>query len=270
MPHACRRQDVRFSDDDVDEVLDAARKLGVTRLAIKSTGAGDWSRASTLAARHAGVLAPSYGVHPWAVSAQPEDWADRLSLRLQQEPRAGVGEVGPAVLGLCLGGMGTPRPQQDVAKARPRCCRYSSACVWVATRRANWCLWCGCWEAPAWERRRPATPARTTTASRLRPDAVWAGQIAPGVGSHPIRAPVGCIQGTAQDRAATRPHPVGESMHVRRRGLPDRCVQGGLCGPCCGAAPCAPPPPLFNNPPPFLSLAGRFIASGRTVGCWKS
>jgi TatD DNase family protein len=37
---------------------------------------------------------PSFGVHPWYVKEQPEDWLAVLETYLQRFPKAGIGEIG--------------------------------------------------------------------------------------------------------------------------------------------------------------------------------
>jgi len=53
----------------------------------------DWDDVAALAERFDWVI-PSYGVHPWDVAARPDDWQLKFIHRLENDPRAAVGEIG--------------------------------------------------------------------------------------------------------------------------------------------------------------------------------
>jgi TatD DNase family protein len=67
--------------------------LGVRGVVVAGSGVGDWSAVADLADRYDWVL-PSFGVHPWYVQEQPQDWLTQLEAMLQRYPQAGVGEMG--------------------------------------------------------------------------------------------------------------------------------------------------------------------------------
>ena len=53
----------------------------------------DWDDVVALAARFDWVI-PSFGIHPWDVSARPDDWQLKFIHYLETHPRAHVGEIG--------------------------------------------------------------------------------------------------------------------------------------------------------------------------------
>jgi TatD DNase family protein len=53
----------------------------------------DWTAAARLRVRLPWVRV-SYGLHPWFISRRPPDWNERLSAALEEDPTAGVGEIG--------------------------------------------------------------------------------------------------------------------------------------------------------------------------------
>lgn len=84
-----------------DDRLDAQREsiaamvpgIGLQRAVVAGSGVEDWEQVATLAAQHAWVQ-PSFGVHPWYVKEQPQDWLATLESYLLRFPNAGVGEIG--------------------------------------------------------------------------------------------------------------------------------------------------------------------------------
>lgn len=67
--------------------------LGLRRAVVDGSGVEDWDSVADLAKKAPWVL-PSFGVHPWYVKEQPDDWLDLLRAKLLEFPGAGVGEIG--------------------------------------------------------------------------------------------------------------------------------------------------------------------------------
>jgi TatD DNase family protein len=85
-------QDERL-DAHRDQAIAEARSVGLVKAVVAGSGVHDWPAVAALAHRHDCVL-PSFGVHPWYVHEQPEDWAQTLLGYLQSNPHAAVGEIG--------------------------------------------------------------------------------------------------------------------------------------------------------------------------------
>ena len=85
-------QDLRIQDD-LEEIMDTARKEGVSCMHVNGTHPGDWSRVEALTFRFPGVM-PSFGLHPWKVNGIAEGWEAELEAYLLRHPIAGVGEIG--------------------------------------------------------------------------------------------------------------------------------------------------------------------------------
>lgn len=85
-------QDERLSSR-LEEVLATTRALGITRLVVNGTHPGDWESVARLASQVPEVI-PCYGLHPWKVGSEPDEWLGELERRLQADPGAGVGEIG--------------------------------------------------------------------------------------------------------------------------------------------------------------------------------
>ena len=77
----------------LDRILADLTATGVRRVVANGASEADWPDVSSLAAAHAIVL-PSYGLHPWDVGNRTPDWQENLLVRLDADPRAGVGEIG--------------------------------------------------------------------------------------------------------------------------------------------------------------------------------
>ena len=76
-----------------DDVVGSIESIGLAKAVVAGSGTDDWPEVAALARTHSWVL-PSFGVHPWYVSEQPEDWMSQLQTWLQEFPNAGVGEIG--------------------------------------------------------------------------------------------------------------------------------------------------------------------------------
>ena len=88
-------QDTRL-DGRRESVLRAAAAAGVTGLCTCGTSPDDWDGVARLAAAAASPIAihPAFGVHPWFCGSLPDDWLERLDVRLLAHPGAAVGEIG--------------------------------------------------------------------------------------------------------------------------------------------------------------------------------
>jgi TatD DNase family protein len=67
--------------------------VGLRKAVVAGSGVEDWPQVAALARQHSWVL-PSFGVHPWYVKEQPDDWRATLEHHLNEFPNAGVGEIG--------------------------------------------------------------------------------------------------------------------------------------------------------------------------------
>jgi len=74
-------------------MLPELERLGVKRAVVNGTREADWHAVAALAAERPWVL-PSFGLHPWYVESRSPDWEKHLRSRLEEHPRAGMGEIG--------------------------------------------------------------------------------------------------------------------------------------------------------------------------------
>lgn len=65
----------------------------VQLLLVNGTSPDDWEKVSELAAKHP-KISPSFGLHPWWVGKENDDWFERLISILDTHPKAGIGEIG--------------------------------------------------------------------------------------------------------------------------------------------------------------------------------
>ncbi len=84
-------QDERFEGRQSALIADCVR-VGVRRMVVNGSCAGDWSRVLALARQHPQVI-PSFGYHPWYVGERTSDWTSDLARFLDAVP-SGVGEIG--------------------------------------------------------------------------------------------------------------------------------------------------------------------------------
>jgi len=70
-----------------------AQAAGVTGAVVNGTHPDDWPAVAALCASVPAFHA-AYGVHPWRVTELPDDWLPRLREFLEDDPTAGLGEVG--------------------------------------------------------------------------------------------------------------------------------------------------------------------------------
>lgn len=86
-------QDDRFAGSQ-DELIAAARSVGVVRMVVNGSAESDWESVAELARRHPGFVIPAFGYHPWYVQERQPGWQDRLRRHLDGVPGAVVGEIG--------------------------------------------------------------------------------------------------------------------------------------------------------------------------------
>jgi len=77
-----------------DEVITAARQMGVVKMVVNGCTESDWDVVASLAGQYPDFIIPSFGLHPWFVHARTPQWRTKLSALLERFPRAGVGEIG--------------------------------------------------------------------------------------------------------------------------------------------------------------------------------
>jgi TatD DNase family protein len=68
-------------------------RLPVARTVANGTREEDWDAVQAMSGEHPWII-PSYGLHPWYAPARSKRWLERLRGRLEEEPRAYVGEIG--------------------------------------------------------------------------------------------------------------------------------------------------------------------------------
>ncbi len=67
--------------------------IGIKGAVVNGTSELDWPAVATLAARVPWVI-PSFGLHPWRVPHRSALWREALTVALDAQPGAGVGEIG--------------------------------------------------------------------------------------------------------------------------------------------------------------------------------
>lgn len=77
-----------------EDCLQRARSKGVATCVINGTSPADWPLVANLTRRFPNQVVPFYGLHPWKVQEASPDWFDQLLGCLQQDSRAGIGEIG--------------------------------------------------------------------------------------------------------------------------------------------------------------------------------
>ena len=88
----CHLDDALF-DPDRGEVVERARRAGVTLQIVPSTTAARWPRVKEVCARYPG-LRPAYGMHPMFTDQHRDDHLRTLQRWLTTEPAVAVGECG--------------------------------------------------------------------------------------------------------------------------------------------------------------------------------
>jgi len=85
-------QDERFGGR-WDELIDAARVVGVERIVVNGSCEEDWPVVAMLAERFPEVI-PGFGYHPWYLGKRTPAWREALIGWLDRTPGAMVGEIG--------------------------------------------------------------------------------------------------------------------------------------------------------------------------------
>lgn len=76
-----------------DSFIPELQRLPETCAVANGTREQDWDSVRSICTEHPWII-PSYGLHPWYVSARTAGWLENLRSRLKAEPRAAVGEIG--------------------------------------------------------------------------------------------------------------------------------------------------------------------------------
>lgn len=87
--HAHLQAECYIENFDWDSYL---AKYGIQYVVCNGTSVQDWDKVSAIANSNYRVL-PSYGVHPWKIEGQPEDWLSLLEKKVLT-PNSGIGEIG--------------------------------------------------------------------------------------------------------------------------------------------------------------------------------
>jgi TatD DNase family protein len=82
-----------YFDGRLERVVAEARGAGVRWLVCNGSRPSDWGTVADLAARHPGVVLPSFGLHPWYAAEGGAGWEEDLAGYLDRFPSA-VGEIG--------------------------------------------------------------------------------------------------------------------------------------------------------------------------------
>jgi TatD DNase family protein len=77
-----------------ESCIAAMSELPVAGAVVNGTREDDWNAVATLAAQHPTWITASFGIHPWHAATRSETWLDVLRRYLDENPPAGVGEIG--------------------------------------------------------------------------------------------------------------------------------------------------------------------------------
>ena len=83
-----------YKQNCATDILSAMSDCGCKKLINVSAVEADWGKIKTLAEKYPERIVPAYGLHPWYIEAQKENWQTRLEMLLRQNPQALVGECG--------------------------------------------------------------------------------------------------------------------------------------------------------------------------------
>lgn len=86
-------QDARLAGN-IEQIIDAARQAGVTRMVVNGTCPEDWDSVTALYQQHPDLIIPSYGLHPWKTPAKDDSWKNELEHLVEANPTACIGECG--------------------------------------------------------------------------------------------------------------------------------------------------------------------------------
>ena len=82
-----------YKTQDINNVVTAAQKNGVTHFINPSAHPEDWNLVAELAQRYSNLI-PAFGIHPWHTGDAPAAWENTLEQMLQKYPTAWFGECG--------------------------------------------------------------------------------------------------------------------------------------------------------------------------------
>jgi TatD DNase family protein len=83
----------RWLDSAREKIYEQLIALPLEGAVVNGTSAEDWPRVAELAEQFTWVR-PSFGLHPWSVGNRAGDWFENLIRHLDQNPGAGLGEIG--------------------------------------------------------------------------------------------------------------------------------------------------------------------------------
>ena len=75
------------------EIVQALTAINLKAAVVNGTNEDEWPIVAALAREYAWVV-PSFGIHPWDCGGRGPEWLKNLRAALQENPTAGVGEIG--------------------------------------------------------------------------------------------------------------------------------------------------------------------------------
>jgi len=75
-----------------NEYIKDLQDSSIEECVVNGTGTEDWWSVEELS-KHQGIR-PAFGLHPWKVSSQPENWFELLQHFIQRHPGCLIGEIG--------------------------------------------------------------------------------------------------------------------------------------------------------------------------------
>src|ERR1043166_3812250 len=76
-----------------DTIIAEAERQGVVKMVVNGSCEEDWPEVRDLARKHAQLILPSFGYHPWYLGERTNEWQKSL-LRFLDETPSAVGEIG--------------------------------------------------------------------------------------------------------------------------------------------------------------------------------
>lgn len=77
-----------------EELIAICRAEGIVAMVVNGACEADWPAVAALARRHADLVIPAFGYHPWYVAERSPAWRERLAEALDSTPGAVIGEIG--------------------------------------------------------------------------------------------------------------------------------------------------------------------------------
>ncbi len=77
----------------LSQVIEAARRAGVSHVVVNGTCEADWPQVAAMAVAQPRFVVPCFGLHPWSVGGASAGWRDALLRHLEAVP-SGIGEIG--------------------------------------------------------------------------------------------------------------------------------------------------------------------------------